>query len=93
MSTNGSQNGFILTPTQLNNGIGQPDTLTTTILIEKSYTCTTESITSQTSSHNGTAPQTTILAREQATVKSLGTDNGSTLTPVKSTTKHLKFPN
>ncbi|WP_190946305.1 hypothetical protein [Nostoc flagelliforme] len=78
MSTNKTQNDSKLA--QLSNGIGQPDTLTTTILVEKSYTRTaTESITSQTSSNNGTATQTSVLAREQSTVKSLCTDNGSIL--------------
>ena len=54
MSTNRTQNDSRLT--QLSNGVGQPDILTTiAILIEKSYTRTaTESITSQSISNNGT---------------------------------------
>ncbi|WP_190945469.1 hypothetical protein [Nostoc flagelliforme] len=91
MSTNRTQNDSKLA--QLSNGIGQPDTLTTTILVETYYTRTpTESITLQTSSNNGTATQITVLAREQPTVKPLSTGNGSTITPVKSTTKHLTIP-
>jgi hypothetical protein len=64
MSTNRTQNGSKLA--QLSNGIGHLDTLTTTILVEKSYNHTaTESITLQTSSNNGTAIQITVLAGEQ----------------------------
>ncbi|MBD2248045.1 hypothetical protein [Nostoc sp. FACHB-888] len=91
MSTNRTQNDSKLA--QLSNGIGQPDTLTTTMLVEKSYTRTaTESITSQTSSNNGTATQITVLAGKQPTVESLCTDNGSSLTQVKSTTEYLTIP-
>ena len=88
MSTNGTQNDSRLT--QLSNGIGQPDTLTTTdILIEKYYTRSgTESITSQSSNNKGAIAQTIVLSKEQSTVESLGTDNENTLTPVKSTTEH-----
>ena len=88
MSTNGTQNDSRLT--QLSNGIGQPDTLTTTdILIEKYYTRSgTESITSQSSNNKGAIAQTIVLSKEQSTVESLGTHNESTLALVKSTTEH-----
>jgi hypothetical protein len=55
MSTNESQNGFILTPAQLNKGSGLTDTRKCTdTLLEQFYKCNiTESITSQSSSDKG----------------------------------------
>ncbi|WP_341531381.1 hypothetical protein WKK05_37315 (plasmid) [Nostoc sp. UHCC 0302] len=63
MSTNGSQNGFILTPTQLNKGSGLTDTLkyTDTVLQQFYKRNITESITPQASISKGAIAQTLVF--------------------------------
>nr|WP_229501358.1 hypothetical protein [Nostoc mirabile] len=76
MSTIGTQNGFILTPTELNKGNGLTDTQAPHKTPSKQYyNFVAKSTTPQSSSDKGTTTQTIVLSKEQSTVESLGTDN------------------
>lgn len=93
MSTIGTQNDSILTPTELNKGNGLTDTQAPHKTPSKEYyNFVSKSNTSQLNITKGAAAQTTVLETEQSTNETLGTLIVSTLTPVKSTTEHLTIP-
>ena len=93
MSTIGTQNDSILTPTKLNKGNGLTDTQAPHKTPSKEYyNFVSKSNTSQPNITKGAAAQTIVLETEQSTNETLGTLIVSTLTPVKSITEDLTIP-